>query len=73
MNCREVDVDRQLMEEVEGVPGLVARMVEQLLARKKDLDRVGKGSAICSDLFTNGFYLYFEAPYEYYFSASFFN
>lgn len=61
MNCWGVDVVRQqLMKEVEGVPGLV----EQLLARKKDLDRVGKGSTIYSDLFSHGFYLYFEAPYE---------
>ena len=35
---------RQLMKE--EVPGLVARMVEQLLARRKDLDRVRKGSAV---------------------------
>ena len=28
-----MDVVRQLVKEVEGVPGVVARMVEQLLAR----------------------------------------
>ena len=27
---------------VEGIPGFVARMVEQLLARRKDLDSVRK-------------------------------
>ena len=32
----EVDVVRNLMKEVEGIPGFVARMVEQLLETGQD-------------------------------------
>ena len=52
------------MKEVEGVPGLV----EQMLARKKDLDRVGKGSTIYSYLVMDFIYiLKHHTKYEYYF------
>ena len=36
MKCWEVDVVRQFVKDVKGVPGFVARMLEQLLARRKD-------------------------------------
>ena len=51
---------------MEGIPGFVARMVEQLLARRKDLDSVRKGSAVT--------YLLMDYIYifnKFYFSASF--
>ena len=46
MNGWEVEVVRQLIREVEGVPGFVARIVDQLLVRMEVVGQGGTGEVV---------------------------